>query len=191
MTCRNLGPATVICAAAILLAATAQASAAEPVEEIGSPFDSRIGWFYGCLAIKSHTLEPGTPLTIVMFNEDEHLIEQRILGLRATGKILGKTHSREKCPALSEWKGGGNEREDVSFYTVALDDGPFTNPEDGIFGFGILGLDADTKPIDLDGNGVADSFSVCDSLVRTPLPRVERRTAPGRADLARVLLSRL
>ncbi len=134
----------------------------EAGEPAGSPFDLAVGWIDECLAIKNHTLQPGTPLTIVMFDEDEHLIEQKILGLRAAGKILGKTHSREQCPALSEWKGGGNEGEDVSYYTVALDDGPFMNPEDGIFGIGIVGVDpANAERIDLDANGAADSFTAC------------------------------
>lgn len=134
----------------------------EAGEPAGSPFDMAVGWIDQCLAIKNHALQPGTPLTIVMFNEEEDLIEQRILGLRAAGTILGTVQSPEQCPALSEWKGGGNEGEDVSFYAVALDDGPFMNPEDGIFGIGIVGLEPeDTNPIDLDGNGAADSFTAC------------------------------
>jgi hypothetical protein len=39
------------------------------------------------------------------------------------------------------------------------------NPQDSIFGIGIIGIDPESaEPIDLDGNGVPDSFSVCNSL---------------------------
>ncbi len=129
--------------------------------ELG-PFDREVGYVDECLEIKNHTLEPGTPVTIMTFEGDEFLSSRRILSLRLTGTILGKTTSDENCPPLTDYRRTLNESEDVSFYAVALDDGPSMNPDDAIFGIGILGLATeDTNPIDLDGNGAADSFTAC------------------------------
>ncbi|HXV23210.1 MAG TPA: hypothetical protein VED46_03025 [Alphaproteobacteria bacterium] len=130
-----------------------------------APFDPQVGYVDECLAIRNDTLEPGTPVTILTFEGDEILLARRILSLRLTGTILGKTTSDENCPPLAEIRKGIDESEGVSFYAVALDDGPFMNPDDAVFGIGILGLaPEDTNPIDLDGNGLADSFTSCTSL---------------------------
>ncbi|MCI0430431.1 MAG: hypothetical protein L0210_07815, partial [Rhodospirillales bacterium] len=134
------------------------------VPELG-PFDLQVGYVDECLAIRNGELEPGTPVTIMTFEGDETLLARRILSLRLTGKILGKTTSDENCPPLAEIRRSINESEGASFYTVALDDGPFMNPDDAIFGIGILGLAPEnTNSIDLDGNGTADSFTACTSL---------------------------
>ena len=157
----------IVCAVVTLLSAAAHASEEEPEtagDQSASPFDDRIGWLAGCLAIKNHTLEPGTPATFIIFDLDnERLLDERILTKRVAGKILGKTRSGERCRALSEVTNGVNDDEDVSFYEVWFEG--FETLDPGyIFGFGILGLEADkTDPIDMDGNGVADSFSVCNS----------------------------
>lgn len=129
--------------------------------ELG-PFDLRVGYVNECLAIRNGGLEPGTPVTIMTFEGEETLLARRILSLRLTGTILGKTTSDEKCHPLFDNRRGINESEGTSFYAVALDDGPFMNPDDGIFGIGIVGLGIeDAGPIDLDGNGVADSLTAC------------------------------
>ncbi len=132
----NLAPRFAAVAFAILaaLGPTADASEEAPEADAGSPFDSRIGWLHQCLAIRNDTLEPGTPVTIMTFEGDETLTARRILSLRLTGKILGKTTSDENCPPLAEIRRGINESEGASFYAVALDDGPFMNPDDAIFG---------------------------------------------------------
>lgn len=68
----------------------------------------------------------------------------------------------ERCPPLFDNRRGYNESEGVFFYTIALDDGPFMNPNDGIFGIGIVGLDPENPdPIDFDENGAPDIFTAC------------------------------
>lgn len=50
--------------------------------------------------------------------------------------------------------------DNVSFYTVALDDGPFMNPQEGIFGIAVV---ASPPPgaFDFDANRAPDSFTAC------------------------------
>ena len=167
MRIRNLGPVAFVCVAAIPLGAEARASqeAPKPADDPSVvPFDSRIGWLDRCLAIRNDALQRGAPMTFVIFDLDnERLLDERILTKRVAGRILGETRSAERCPALSEITNGGNDDEDVSFYEVWFEGIEAIDPN-YVFGFGILGLDADaTGPIDLDGNGVADRFSVCNS----------------------------
>jgi hypothetical protein len=116
------------------------------VPELG-PFDLQVGYLDKCLAIRNGTLKPGTPVTIMTFAEDETLVAQRILSQRVTAKILEKVTSDEKCPPLFDERKGVNA-EDVSFYAVALDDGPFMNPQDSIFGIGIVGTGPETRATD-------------------------------------------
>lgn len=155
---RKTLPIAFVSAASILLTAAAYASETE------SPFNSRFGWFDQCLAIKNDALEPGTPVTIIVFGwGHDPIVKGDAPGVRIAGTILGKTRSGDQCPALSEWKGGGNDSEDVSFYAVSLEEGRSFESTD--LGIGIVGLDADpARPIDLDGNGVADSLTACTSL---------------------------
>ena len=50
--------------------------------------------------------------------------------------------------------------DNVSFYSVALDDGPLMNPEEEIFGIAVVGP-APPGAFDFDDNGAADSFTAC------------------------------
>lgn len=159
MRIRNLGTIVVVCAAAILLGAAAQASAAEPAEEIGSPFDSRIGWFYGCLAIKNPTLEPGTPVTLMIFDPDRtEFVAYGTYTHRVSGRIVGKTRSGERCEPLDAVYGPRNDGPDLSFYEVSLEGVWAPELTDGV---AILGLEAETDNIDLNGDGAEDSFTLC------------------------------
>ena len=127
-------------------------------DEDVSPFNSRIGWVDKCLAIANRTLEPGTPLTILTFDSDaDRDAPQKILKRRITGKIVAKTTSSDTCPALSQKRRELNAFDYNEFYTVVLDDG---SPDTVLLGVGILGIEPN-KPIDLDGDGVADSFTAC------------------------------
>jgi len=101
----------------------------------------------------------------MIFDQDNpRMLDQRILTKRITGKIMGMTRSADHCPALSEISNGVNESGDLFFYEVSIERTPNIQPE-YIFGFGILGLPPDNAtPIDLDGNGAADSFTVCNTL---------------------------
>jgi hypothetical protein len=147
---------SIVCAAAILL------SAAESVSiRPGEPsYASRIGLYYQCLAIRNHELRPGTPVTIIRFNsEDELFVDGSTHDRRVAARILGKADSAEQCPTLTEERTGEAEIDDVSHYTVSpVGDGSLESVE---FGIAIVGLGPDNAdPIDLDGNGAADNFSV-------------------------------
>jgi hypothetical protein len=73
--------------------------------------------------------------------------------------ILGKADSAENCPALADdvrdWNDGGG----VSFYKVALENGQSLGPD--ALGIGVVRPEPGEDPFDLDGNGMADGFSVC------------------------------
>ncbi len=157
MRIRNLAPAVFVCVAAILLGAAARA--ATPTEEIASPFDPRIGWFYECLAIKNHALESGTPITVLIFDPGRtEFVAYGTYTHRVTGRIVGKTRSGERCRVLDASHGGTNDSPDMSFYEVSLDG--VQNPEfiDGVV---IVGLDTKADVIDLNGDGAQDSFTLC------------------------------
>jgi len=152
--CKSLLVGVVLAAAGGV--ATEAANAATGPDS--SAIASRIGWVDRCLAIENAAIEPGTPVTLLMFADDAHLIAQRLLTRRVVAKIAGKTTSGEKCPALIEDPRGGNQVENVSFYTLSVGDAP---ADPGVFGIGLVGLDPALNRIDLDGNGAADSFTVC------------------------------
>lgn len=155
MSIRNPCPVTFVCAAAILLGATEYVS----IRPSGPSYASRIGLFYQCLAIRNHELRPGTPVTIIRFNSgDELFVDGSTLDRRVAGRILGKSDSAEQCPALIEERTGEPDIDDVSHYTLSPEgDGALDSVQSGI---GIVGLGPDkADPIDLDGNGVVDSFS--------------------------------
>jgi hypothetical protein len=73
--------------------------------------------------------------------------------------ILGKTDSAENCPALADDVRDWNDGSGVAFYRVALEKGQSLGPE--ALGIGVVRPEAGEDPFDLDGNGVADGFSVC------------------------------
>ena len=151
---------SIVCAVAILFAA-AHVSAEEPETAGDSASTSTIGSDGWPGAWRSRT----TPLSPALRQPSSSSIS--IISVSSTsksslsavsGKILGKTRSGERCRALSEITNGVNDDEDVSFYEVWFE-GIETLDAGYVFGFGILGLEADKMdPIDLDGNGVAGSF---------------------------------
>jgi hypothetical protein len=146
----------IVCAAAILL------SAAENISiRPGEPsYASRIGFYYRCLAVRNHELRPGTPVTIIRFNSgDELFVDGRTHDRRVAATILGKTDSTEQCPTLTAERTGEAEIDDVSHYTVSpVVNGSLDSVE---FGIAIVGLGpGNADPIDLDGDGTVDTFSV-------------------------------
>lgn len=155
MWSRNPGPVAIVCVAAILLGASTYL-AIEP----GEPsYTTRVGLYYRCLAIRNHELQPGTPVTIIRFNSgDERFVDGSTLDRRVHGRILGKADSAEQCPDLHEEGTGEADIDDLSHYTVSpVGDADLDSVE---FGIGIVGLGPDdADPIDLDGNGAADTFS--------------------------------
>src|SRR5262249_41027406 len=152
------------CAVGIFFGANAGASeeTTKPGDEPSvSPFDARIGWLDGaCLVIKNPSLQPGTPVTFMIFDPDRtEFVAYGTFTYRAAGRIVGKTRSPKRCHALDAGYGAFNERPDTSFYEVSLEgihDLVLTQ------GVGILGPEAgDAGVIDLNRDGVADSSTLC------------------------------
>ena len=96
-------------------------------------FDAQIGWIDMCFAIRNDALRPGTPVTIMMFGEDDQTTPEKLLTRRAAGKITGKTTSAAKCPALIEDRRAFNQINGVSFYTVSIVGAEGTEPSYGTF----------------------------------------------------------
>jgi hypothetical protein len=127
---------------------------------IPPPLGAHVGWMSDCLVIHNHDLQPGTPVTIQTIGDADRFSVDRVLDLRLTGKIVEKTSSEETCHLLADDRRAVMDPDNVSFYTVALDDGPLMNPEEEIFGIAVVGP-APPGAFDFDGNGAADSFTAC------------------------------
>jgi hypothetical protein len=127
---------------------------------IPPPLGARVGWISDCLVIQNHGLQPGTPLTIMTIGDLDRFSVDRVLDLRLTGKIVEKTSSEKTCNLLADDRRAVMDPDNVSFYTVALDDGPFMNPEEELFGIAVVGPPP-PGAFDFDGNGSADSFTAC------------------------------
>lgn len=122
----------------------------------------RIGWLHGCLGIHNTQLQPGTPIGIMTFApEDEESQGRSILKRRVLGTIVAKTESGEDCPALATDVRDWNVRWDIAYYTVALESGQSLRAD--ALGIGVVYPEPGEVPFDLDGNGEADGFSVCNS----------------------------
>jgi hypothetical protein len=120
----------------------------------------RVGWLDGCLGITNTQLQPGTPIGLMIFApEDEHKIGRTVFKKRVSAVILGKTDSAENCPALADDVRDWNEGDGIGFYKVALENGQSLEPE--TLGIGVVRPEAGEDPFDLDGNGEADGFSIC------------------------------
>jgi hypothetical protein len=139
----------------------------DPAELFYAPlgrFEAQVGYVDECLAIKDPTLGSGTPITVIASESRYPEIGQRLLTRRMAGTIRRKVDSPESCPPLHESRRSVNDSEGYSFYSIALEDGPFMNPDDAIFGIGIVGRHLRNEDFDLDGNGESDSFTACTSL---------------------------
>jgi hypothetical protein len=154
----------IVCAVAIFFGANAGDSEeiSKPADEPSvSPFEARIGWLDGwCLAIKNPTLKPGTPVTFMIFDPDRtEFVAYGTFSYRVAGTIVGKTRSPERCSALDPAYASLNDGPDISFYEVSLEGIHDLGLTQGI---GILGLeDEDARVIDLNRDGVPDSFTLC------------------------------
>jgi hypothetical protein len=127
--------------------------------------DARVGWVSECFGIMHSDLPAGTPVTFILYDPGRpDLEQQRILSKRVQGAILARAKSAERCQPIAEVTGGSNEEAGYVFYDVTIE-GIETMPPNYDFGFGILGLSTgDERPIDLDGGGEPDSFTVCDGI---------------------------
>jgi hypothetical protein len=120
----------------------------------------RVGWLDGCLGITDTQLQPGTPIGLMIFApEDEHKFGRTVFKKRVSAVILGKADSAENCPALADDVRDWNEGDGIGFYKVALENGQSLEPE--ALGIGVVRPEAGEDPFDLDGNGEADGFSIC------------------------------
>jgi hypothetical protein len=139
---------------------------AQPSLGLGGEADyaSRVGVFLGCLSIQNDELTPGTPVTVISFNEEEEDVASGDTTERhIAGKIVGMTESVEHCPTLVEER---NLREDAGEFTIYIVASDTSGALDSVdFGIAIVGLESEhAKAIDLDGNGKIDSFSEFSSL---------------------------
>jgi hypothetical protein len=142
--------------AAFLLGADAHASDT-PAQSDPNPssLEARVGWLDQCLAIKNDALQPGTPVTFLIFDPDRtEIVDYGTFTHRVAGQIVEKTRSRERCRALYHRI---NDAPDISFYEVLLE-GVSAQHHTGI---GILGLSPDADPIDMNGDGAQESFTLC------------------------------
>jgi hypothetical protein len=144
-----------VLATALLLGATAGAAS-----QAGQPdYDSRIGVVYYCLSIANSALEPGTPVTIIRFNsEDENQVRGDTRDRRIAAKVAGNAETVSDCPTWIEDRTLREDSAKLSLYTLTPEiPGTLDSFERGI---GIVGIPpGDEKSIDLDSNGVVDSFS--------------------------------
>ena len=105
------------------------------------------------------------PVTFILYDfVRPDLEEQRILSRRVEGTIVARTKSADNCQPIAEITQGTNEEAGYVFYDIIIE-GIESMPPGYDFGFGVLGLSAgDEAPIDLDGGGEPDSFTVCDGV---------------------------
>jgi hypothetical protein len=127
-------------------------------------YDSRIGvigvFYDDCLSIGSNALEPGTPVTIIRFNhqEDEPSVSGDTHERRIAARIVKKADLVSDCPSWVEDRTLREDGAELFLYTLSSESaGVLDSIEWGIAIIGIL--PSDEKPLDLDGNGVVDTFS--------------------------------
>ena len=126
---------------------------------------TRVGWVSECLGIKNAGLSAGTPVTFILYDPQRpDLEDQRILSKRVEGAILGRADSAEHCQPLAEITGGSNEEAGYVFYRA---------PSRASNACRLIMISASAslgcaprreRPIDLDGGGEPDSFTVCDGI---------------------------
>ena len=175
--------AALACAAALLLGPGGGSSSRADEQD----YDSRVGVFVECLSIRNNALAPGTPVTIIGLNaEEENTVSGARNERRIAARIAGKTDSAEDCPLLIKEQGRRDDAADFTLYSVApATGGAFNSVETGI---AIIGLDPeDTEPIDLDRNGVADTFAVGRRFRLAQVLHLERCALPGQAALVWIL----
>lgn len=124
-------------------------------------YDSRIGVFYDdCLSIGSNALEPGTPVTIIRFNhqEDEGFASGDTRERRIAARVVAKADLVDDCPSWVEDRTLRENSAELFLYTLSSEiPGMLDSIE---WGIGIVGIPpGDEKSIDLDSNGVVDTFS--------------------------------
>jgi hypothetical protein len=122
-------------------------------------YDARIGVFHDCLSIRNDALAPGKPVAIMRFNsEDENYLRGDTRDRRFAGKIVAKTESAEHCLSEIEERKLRDDADEFTLYIVApVIAGGLDSIEIGI---GVVGIGPDDiEPIDLDGNGVVDTFA--------------------------------
>src|SRR5688572_14309374 len=122
---------------------------------------SRIGVFYDdCLSIGSSALEPGTPVTIIRFNsqEDERFASGDTPERRVAARVVAKADLVDDCPSWIEDRSLRENSAELFLYALSSEiPGLLDSVE---WGIGIVGISpGDEMPIDLDGNGIVDTFS--------------------------------
>jgi hypothetical protein len=115
----------------------------------GQAIEQRIGWLHGaCLAIDNKTLAAGAPLTMMVLDNGQSIVE---------GNIVRPADAAARCPALAEGRRAANTETGLSFYVVAV-------PQDREPGLaiGVIGKAPRVGTgLDANGDGKADQFSQC------------------------------
>ena len=137
----------VIAAVAVALLAIA------PRNAVGSSFDTQIGWLAdGCLAVPNGAIEPGASVTFLLF-DPERAEGDVPSALLVPGTILRKASPSTSC-AVPPVELNGAEP-DWTLYEVEI---ATVHTPSRAKGLGLVAVGSD---IDLDGNGVPDSFGLC------------------------------
>lgn len=117
------------------------------------------GWFYNdCLVIQAPNLSAGTNITLVDGEDTDNT---------QNSKVLGPAKTADECPALSDDKKNVNTQGNKNFYLISKSK---TVKEEGSFIYGIAVVISNNKTLasisealDLDNDGIQDSFSSCAS----------------------------
>jgi hypothetical protein len=142
-------PVLVHAIAAVAVALLAMA----PRSAIGSSFDGQIGWLAdGCLAVPNGALEPGAPVTFLLF-DPERAKGDVPSALLVPGTILRLAPPSTSC-AVPSVEVNGAEPE-WTLYEVEIVTVRTPSRAKG------LGLVAISGDMDFDGNGETDSFGIC------------------------------
>ncbi len=152
---RQTCPTALLCMAAIIFGFVGAASHADEATHA-----LRIGVFYDCLSIRNGDLQPGTPVAIIRFNsEEENQVSGDTRDRRFAARIIGKADTATDCPTWVEDRTLREDGAGLFLYTVSPEiPGTLESVERGI---GMVGIRPDDEtPIDLDGNGVVDTFSI-------------------------------
>jgi hypothetical protein len=147
--------------AALCFATLLPIAAADVTSQAGEPnYAARIGVFYDCLSIGSSALEPGTPVTIIRFNsqEDERFASGDTRERRIAARVVAKADLVDDCSSWIEDRSLRENSAELFLYALSSEIPEMLDSVE--WGIGIVGISpGDEMPIDLDGNGIVDTFS--------------------------------
>jgi hypothetical protein len=153
---RDSASIAALCLTPALLLATAGVGS-----HAGEPdYAARIGVFYDCLSIGNDALAAGTSVTIIRFNhqEDERFVSGDTRERRIAARIVEKADLVSDCPSWVEDRTLREDGAELFLYTLSSESAGVLESIE--WGIAIIGIPpGDEKPLDLDHNGVVDTFS--------------------------------